>query len=292
VRSTLTPERAPMTFRLANIAGRAALVEGDRWYDVHAVSAGTVGPDPMAAIARYADLHDLAAQLYGMEPAGALADVTLDAPVPRPVNCFGIGLNYGSHAAEAGIDTSTAPAAPVVFTKFPTCISAPDADVVLEGDAVDYEVELVAVIGNGGKDIPVDQAWSHVAGVTGGQDISDRALQFAAKPAHFDLGKSRDTYGPIGPFLVSPDAFDDPDDIRLTCAVNGDGRQDASTRDMIFSVPQLVAYLSSILTLHPGDMIFTGTPDGVGMGSGQLLRAGDIITSTVEGVGTFTNRCV
>lgn len=281
-----------MTFRLATIAGRAALVHDDRWYDLHAVSDGAIGPDPMAAIARSADLHDLAAQLDGFEPGGSLADVVLDAPVPRPVNCFGIGLNYRAHAAESGIDTSSEPMAPVVFTKFPTCISAPGTDVALEGDAVDYEIELVVVIGAGGKDIAVDDAWSHVAGVTGGQDISDRALQFAAKPAHFDLGKSRDTYGPIGPVLVSPDAFADPEDITLTCEVNGERRQHASTKDMIFSVPQLVAYLSSVLTLGPGDMIFTGTPDGVGLATGDYLVPGDVITSTVEGVGTFTNRCV
>lgn len=281
-----------MTFRLASISRRAALVHDGRWYDVHAVSDGAIDPDPMAAIARAADLHDLAAQLDGFEPGGSLADVTLDAPVPRPVNCFGIGLNYRSHAAEAGVDTSTGPKAPVVFTKFPSCISAPDTDVVLESDTADYEVELVVVIGTGGKDIAVDDAWSHVAGVTGGQDISDRALQFAATPPHFDLAKSRDTYGPIGPVLVSPDAFDDPDDITLTCEVNGERRQHASTRDMIFSVPRLIAYLSSILTLRSGDVIFTGTPDGVGMATDQLLGPGDVITSTVEGVGTFTNRCV
>lgn len=278
-----------MPFRFANVAGRAALVQGDDHFDLETLSGGELGPDPMSALARTERLHELAADLSEAEPTGRLADVVLGPPAPRPVNCFGIGLNYRAHAAESGI---AEPEAPVVFTKFPTCISPPDSDVVLDGDAVDYEVELVVVIGPGGKDIPAAQAWSHVAGVTAGQDISDRALQFASKPPHFDLGKSRDTYGPTGPVLVSPDSFDDPDDIGLECAVNGERRQKATTAGLIFSVPVLIEYLSSILTLQPGDLIFTGTPDGVGMATGQLLRPGDVITTTVEGVGTMTNRCV
>lgn len=279
-----------MTFRLANVDDRAVLVDGDAYHDLEACSGGALGPDLMAAVAAHRQLHDLAAGLGGRAPDGRLAEVELGAPVPRPTNVFAIGLNYRSHAAESGFTDE--PAAPVVFTKFPTCVCAPGTDVVLEADSVDYEVELVVAIGTPGKDIAAADAWSHVAGVTIGQDISDRALQFAAKPPHFDLAKSRDTYGPIGPVLVSPDAFDDPDDITLTCEVNGERRQHASTKDMFFGVPALVAYLSSILTLRAGDLIFTGTPDGVGMARRELLRAGDVITSTVEGVGSFTNRCV
>ncbi|MFP5321743.1 MAG: fumarylacetoacetate hydrolase family protein [Acidimicrobiia bacterium] len=279
-----------MTFRLANVDGRAVLVDGDAYHDLEACSGGAVGPDPMAAVAAHGRLHELAAGLADRTPEGRLADVELGPPVPRPTNVFAIGLNYRAHAAESGM--ADEPAAPVVFTKFPTCICAPGTDVALEAESVDYEVELVVAIGTGGRHIAAADAWSHVAGVTAGQDISDRALQFAAKPPHFDLAKSRDTYGPIGPVLVSPDAFDDPDDITLTCEVNGERRQHASTSDMFFGVPALIEYLSGILTLRPGDLIFTGTPDGVGMARGQLLRPGDVITSTVEGVGTFTNRCV
>jgi 2-keto-4-pentenoate hydratase/2-oxohepta-3-ene-1,7-dioic acid hydratase in catechol pathway len=275
---------------MAVVGGRAVLVHDGSYHDLEAASSGALGPDPMAAVADHRRLHDVAAGLADRAPDGALADVALGAPVPRPRNVFAIGLNYRAHAAESGMTQE--PAAPVVFTKFPSCICAPGTDVVLEAERVDYEVELVVVIGTGGKGIAASDAWSHVAGATGGQDISDRDLQFAATPAHFDLAKSRDTYGPIGPVLVSPDAFADPDDITLTCEVNGERRQHASTRDMFFDVPTLVAYLSSILTLHPGDLIFTGTPAGVGMARGEMLRPGDVITSTVEGVGSFTNRCV
>lgn len=278
-----------MTFRFANVAGRAALVHGDHYFDLAHLTDADLGPDPQAALAHTDRLHELAAGLDDATPTGSLSDVVLGAPVPRPVNCFGIGLNYRSHAAESGM---AEPEAPVVFTKFPTCISPPNADVVLAGDAVDYEVELVVVIGPGGKDIPASEAWAHVAGVTAGQDISDRALQFAAKPPHFDLGKSRDTYGPVGPILVSPDCLPDPDDVGIECLVNGERRQKDRTSQLIFPVPVLIEYLSSILTLRAGDVIFTGTPDGVGMASGKLLTPGDVITTNVEGVGTMTNRCV
>ncbi len=183
------------------------------------------------------------------------------------------------------------PEVPLVFTKFPSCIVGPDADVELRSDTGDYEAELVVVIGVGGRDIAADDAWGHVAGLTGGQDISDRALQFAAKPPHFDMGKSRDTYGPIGPLLVSPDLLTDRDDVPIRCDVNGERRQTGSTAKLIFDVPALISYISSITTLAPGDIIFTGTPEGVGAVSGNFLQPGDTITTTLEGIGTLTNTC-
>ncbi len=276
-----------MTFQLANIAGRAALVSGADYYDLAEASKNTLGPDPMAAVARFEELH--AIDLNGLKRTGSVEDVTLDAPVPRPKNCFGIGLNYRSHVTEASMEV---PTTPVVFTKFPSCISAPNSDVEVVGAAIDYEAELVVVIGKGGRSIAAKDAWSHVAGLTAGQDISDRELQFAANPPHFDLGKSRDTYGPIGPFLVSTDSFANPDDIALECRVNGEVRQSATTAQLIFDVPFLVEYLSGILTLSPGDLIFTGTPEGVGITTGGLLKPDDVIETTIAGIGTLKNRCV
>jgi len=192
-----------MSFRLANVDDRAVLVDSDdNYYDLATISRGDVGPDLMEAIGTTARLHELDAGLSSHEPAGQLADAVLGAPVPRPRNSFGIGLNYAGHVAEGGGEI---PESPVIFTKFPSCIVGPNSDVVLNSTAADYEAELVVVIGAGCRNVSRDAAWDHIAGVTGGQDISDRALQFAAKPPHFDMGKSRDTYGPTGPVLVSPD---------------------------------------------------------------------------------------
>ena len=147
------------------------------------------------------------------------------------------------------------------------------------------------MIGRGGRNIGREDAWNHVGGLTAGQDVSDRALQFAAEPPHFDLGKSRDTYGPIGPVVVSTDSFDDPGDLLITCDVNGERRQEDRTSNLLFDVPALVSYLSDILSLHPGDLIFTGTPEGVGAASLRFLVDGDVITTTIEGIGTMTNPC-
>jgi 2,4-diketo-3-deoxy-L-fuconate hydrolase len=277
-----------MTFRLANINNRAALVEGDNYFDLATISEQAIGPDPMHAVAETSELHELASRLSEFEPTGSLADIQLGPPVPRPRNSFAVGLNYQSHVNEADME---APVAPLVFSKFPSCIVGPTADVELRCEAGDYEAELVVVIGRAGRDIPAAGAWDHVAGVTVGQDISDRALQFAAKPPHFDLGKSRDTYGPIGPFLISPDLLVDRDDLAITCDINGERRQTGTTANLIFDVPALIAYISTIVTLEPGDLIFTGTPEGVGAIQGKFLAPGDIITTTIDGIGTLINTC-
>jgi len=278
-----------MGFRLANVDGRAALVLGDDYYDLEAVSGGRIASDPMAALAVCDQLSEIAAGLDAQTPTGRLADAKLGPPSPRPANSFGIGLNYRNHAEEGGMPI---PDAPLVFAKFPSCIAGPDDDVLLRSDYVDYEGELVAVIGRTAKDVPVEHAWDHVAGLCVGQDISDRPKQFTSAPPQFNLGKSFDTYGPIGPVLISPDELASRDAMELTCEVNGEVRQKDSTGDLIFDVPTLVSYLSGILTLLPGDVIFTGTPGGVGVFQNKLLKDGDVITTTIEGLGTITNRCV
>jgi 2-keto-4-pentenoate hydratase/2-oxohepta-3-ene-1,7-dioic acid hydratase in catechol pathway len=183
------------------------------------------------------------------------------------------------------------PTNPLVFTKFPSCLVGPTSDIEMRSDGVDYEVELVFVIGTGGKDIDRENAWSHVAGVTVGQDISDRFAQFAAQPPHFDLGKSFDTFGPIGPFVYSTDHFTDLNNFVMETRVNDEVRQSDSTKNLIFDVPFLIEYLSRITTLTPGDIIFTGTPDGIGATQGKFLKDGDVVTSTIEGIGTLTNVC-
>jgi 2-keto-4-pentenoate hydratase/2-oxohepta-3-ene-1,7-dioic acid hydratase in catechol pathway len=257
-------------------------------YDLERHGGGRFSADPMRAIARHGALHAVAAALPPT-PDAPLGSATLGVCVPRPQKIFGIGLNYRSHAEEAGMEV---PQAPVVFTKFPSCLNGPAGDVVLHGPTSDWEAELVVVIGTCARDVTREAALDVVAGFTCGQDVSERMMQFAAKPPHFDLAKSYDTYGPIGPAIVSLDQFADPGDLRITCDVNDRRRQDARTSDLIFDVPALIAYLSAVCTLEPGDLIFTGTPSGVGSMSGTFLAPGDTITTTIEGIGTITNRCV
>ncbi len=278
-----------MGFRLANVDGRAALVSGDHYYDVAGISDGSLSSDPMKTLGHPSRLATLGATLDGHEPTGAVADVTLGPPVPTPRNVYGIGLNYLDHAAEGSMEV---PKNPLVFTKFPSCIVGPTAEVELRSDYCDYEGELVVVIGRGGRDIAAADAWDHVLGVTVGQDVSDRKVQFAAKPPHFDLGKSFDTFGPIGPVLVTVDELGDPGDLRIVTRVNGEELQNDVVANMVFDVPTLIAYISQITTLATGDMIFTGTPAGVGAVAGRYLADGDVIETTIEGIGTMTNRCI
>lgn len=277
-----------MGFRLANVSDRGVLVVGDSYYDIAELSGGEIGSDPMQALVNVDRLSDLAREARSATPSGALADATLGPPVPRPQKVFGVGLNYREHAKETG---AAIPEIPLVFTKFPSCLVGPTADVELRGDGCDHECELVVVIGRGGKDIARDSAWDSIAGLTCGQDISDRPVQRAANPPQFSLGKSFDTFGPIGPVVVSPDEVPDRDDVALVTEINGTMRQDGRTADMIFDVPELVSYLSRITTLGPGDLIFTGTPSGVGVAEGRFLADGDVITTRIEGIGTMTNSC-
>ena len=292
---TMNPERksakiAPMTFRFANIAGRSALVDSsDGWHDLETVSGGEVSSDPMTALHSAEALHRFSALLKPEAANGTLATANVLAPVPHPRNSLAIGLNYKAHAAESSMEL---PEYPLTFTKFPSCIVGPTADIELRSENGDYEVELVVVIGRKAREVPAESAWDYVLGLTVGQDISDRKLQFAAKPPHFDLGKSRDTYGPMGPVLVSTDSFADPNNVTLTCTVNGEQRQHDTSANLIFTIPTLIAYLSSIMTLDVGDVIFSGTPEGVGAAKSRFLRPGDVIVSTIEGIGTLTNTCV
>lgn len=276
-------------FRLANVGGRASLVRNDNYFDLETLSGSRLSSNLMAAMKHPDQLATLSASLDDQTPTGALADVVLGPPVPAPQKSFGIGLNYKNHAAESDMEL---PENPVVFTKFPSCIVGPTADVELRSEGCDYEGELLVVIGPGGKDIALGDAWGHVLGLMVSQDISDRPAQFMAKPPQFNLGKSFDTFGPIGPVLVSTDEVPNRDDLHLTTTINDEVRQDDTTANLIFDVPTLVSFLSSITTLVPGDVIFTGTPAGVGAAQRKYLKDGDVITTTIDGLGTMTNRCV
>lgn len=276
-------------FRLLNVAGRAALAHDGGWYSLARLTGDESWSDPMVAVARHEQLHDVHRSLPGTEPDGPLPDAVLGPPVPRPSQVFGIGLNYRDHAAEGGM---AVPESPLVFTKFPSCIAGPTDEVPLCGSTVDWEAEIVVAIGRTARHVPVEQAWSHVAGLMLGQDISDRQLQMAGERPQFNLAKSFAGYGPTGPALVSTDALADRDDVALWCDIDGERMQSGRSSQMIHPIPRLVAYLSSICTLSPGDLIFTGTPDGVGMARGRFLTPGTVITTGAEGLGELRNRCV
>jgi 2,4-diketo-3-deoxy-L-fuconate hydrolase len=276
-------------FRLINHAGRAALEIDGQHHDLARLSGDPSLSDPMVAIERHRDLHEIAQRATPDTADGPVEPAQLGPCVPRPQKVFGIGLNYSDHAAESNLSL---PPAPLAFTKFPSCLVGPTADVELSGDSVDWEVELVVAIGTAGRNIAGESAWDHVAGLTLGQDISDRKVQLLGTPPQFSLGKSFDTFGPIGPALVSVDSFANPDDIGLWCEISGERMQDGRSKDLIFDVPALISYLSTICTLVPGDLIFTGTPSGVGAGRGRFLTEGDVIHSGAEVIGTLTNSCV
>jgi 2-keto-4-pentenoate hydratase/2-oxohepta-3-ene-1,7-dioic acid hydratase in catechol pathway len=277
--------------RVGNLAGRLVIVTGAGAIDVESASGGRFGPEPQAVYDHWAEFAGWAA---GADDAAAqpYEPTELGGPAPAPRQSFGIGLNYRDHVAESGL---TVPDQPSVFTKFPSCITGPHSDVVLPpGGHTDWEVELVAVIGTTARHVSEAAAWSHVAGLTVGQDISERISQLAGSPAQFSLGKSFPGFGPTGPWLVTVDEFANPDDLELGCSVNGDQMQQARTSYLIISVPQLIAKLSAVVTLLPGDIIFTGTPAGVGMGRDpqRWLAPGDEVVSYVEGIGELRQRFV
>ena len=277
-----------MGFRLANVDGRAVLVVGDGVYDLERATAGRLGPDATAAVGAGDALHEVAATLTGSRPDLLATEVTFGPPVPHPPNIFGIGVNYRGHAAETG---RALPTVPLVFAKFTSCLAGPTATVELASETTDYEAELVLVIGRTARNVRREDAWDVVAGVMVGQDVSDRGLQNAGERPQFSLGKSHDGYGPTGPYVVSADLLDDRDALSVRCTVNGEVRQQDTTANLVFDVPALVAYLSSMLTLQPGDLVFTGTPEGVGLPTGNFLRPGDVVETVIGGVGTLRNVC-
>lgn len=277
--------------RVANLAGRAVLIDGDRAVDVHAASAGRFGP---ALPGIYAEWEAFAA--WARTATGAVDGVLfdrrdLDAPSPAPSQVFAIGLNYRDHAAETGLD---APAAPPTFTKFASCLTGPETDLTLPTDTVDWEVELVAVVGREATGVDAADAWSYIAGLTVGQDFSERTSQMAGPAPQFSLAKSFPGFGATGPWLVTPDEFADRDDLAIECAIDGETVQSGRTAQMMFPVAELVAHLSAVCTLRPGDLIFTGTPAGVGVGRNpqRFLAPGNVVTSCIEGIGALVQRCV
>ncbi|MGV9350232.1 fumarylacetoacetate hydrolase family protein [Streptomyces spiralis] len=274
--------------RIANLNGRLAVTAPGGAIDIAEASAGTFGPDPQGVYDVWPDFVEWARDgLADCRPV-PYHSAQLRAPVPRPRQVFGIGLNYREHADESSMDV---PAEPTVFTKFPTAITGPSAVIDLPASTVDWEAELVVVIGRVAHRIQAADAWSHVAGVTVGQDLSERTRQLLPPVPQFSLGKSFPGFAPLGPEVVTVDELPNRDDLELGCAVNGEIVQRGRTKDMIFDVPTLVERLSAIVPLQPGDVIFTGTPSGVGHARNprRYLTPGDVLSTWVEGVGQLSN---
>jgi 2-keto-4-pentenoate hydratase/2-oxohepta-3-ene-1,7-dioic acid hydratase in catechol pathway len=280
--------------RIANLAGRLVLVtpDGTAALDVERASQGRFAADPQAV---YETWPAFTAWAAGIDLAAAtpFAAADLGAPAPAPRQVLAIGLNYAEHAAESGFDVPAEPT--VMFTKWPSCLTGPVTEVELpDGGHTDWEVELVAVLGRRAFRISAADAWDHVAGLTVGQDLSERILQAAGPSPQFSLAKSLPGFGPTGPWLVTPDEFGNPDDLELGCSVNGNQMQKGRTRDLVFSVPALLSALSRRLPLLPGDVVFTGTPAGVGLGRTPpaWLAPGDELVSYVTGIGELRQRFV
>ncbi|WP_460062452.1 fumarylacetoacetate hydrolase family protein [Streptomyces sp. YKOK-I1] len=270
--------------RLGVLDGRAVLIRGDRAAGVRVASRGRLPSDPMELLEQWDMLRVLEASLSDEAYDIEVDPDALGAPVPRPRQVFAVALNYPPHAAEAGF---TPPDEPLVFTKFPTCLTGPRTTVELPEGKVDWEAELVAVIGRHAHRVSGERAWEAVAGLTIGQDLSERVSQLQGKPAQFSLGKSFPGFGPTGPVLVTPDEFDDPDDLEITALLNGEVVQHDRTKSMIFPVPELVARLSAVVPLLPGDLVFAGTPAGVGnrRTPPRYLTEGDELVTRIEGIG-------
>ena len=215
----------------------------------------------------------------------------LRAPIPDPGKVICIGLNYSDHAAESGMEP---PSEPVVFSKFGNTIIGSEEAIRLPVAVtqVDYEAELVVVIGRYGYCISKEKALEHVAGYMNGHDVSARDWQIGRPGKQWLLGKTPDTFAPIGPWLVTADEVADPHNLAVELRLNGETMQSGNTREFIFGVDELIAHLSQLITLEPGDVIFTGTPPGVGMGRDPQvwLKPGDVVEVEIEGLGVLTNR--
>lgn len=271
--------------RLGNQAGRAVLITDEGALDVAEASGGRFGPDPQALFDDWAGFADWAATASGSPVPFEVGE--LDAPVPRPRQVIAIGVNYTEHAAEAGYPDDSMP---ITFTKFPSSIVGPSHVVTLPSGNVDWEVELVVAISRVAHGVARADAWDHVAGVTIGQDLSERLVQNEGSRPQYSLGKSFTGFGPTGPWLVTPDDLPDRDDLAISCTLDGETMQSGRTSAMIYSVPILIERLSAIITLYPGDIIFSGTPAGVGNARTpkRFLQPHEVLVSTIEGIGSLT----
>ena len=277
--------------KLANIEGRACAAEGLRVLDLYDASGGELPADPMAYVTPTWMPH--VKELLGRAPAVDYREVTLEsfgAPVPRPDKILAVALNYRSHAAESHREV---PDEPAVFAKLTSSLCGPyDAVEVPEGcSMIDYEAEVVVVIGQTMRGVPASEVWSHIAGVTAGQDISDRFEQRRPPLGQFSLAKSYDTFSPVGPVMATVDEFADLNAITVVGRVSGHEVQRGTTEQLIYSIPDLLAWTCRYVTLEPGDLVFTGTPEGVGSRREPplYLTDGMVLETEIPEVGLMRN---
>lgn len=279
-----------VTFTQEGRARLGAWIAGDQIVDLHA--ANNAIPDSMLAFLQAGEsAHKLAEHVVSNVPQTAiypLAQVTLNAPVPRPGKIICIGLNYRDHAAESG---QAVPDFPTVFAKYASCVIGPDQPIEIPRvtEQVDYEAELAFVIGKPARHVAEFNALSYVAGYVPFHDVSARDYQ--TRTSQWTLGKTFDTFGPMGPALVTRDEIPDPQTLGISLSINGEVLQHSNTRELVFTVQKLVTILSSVMTLEPGDLVSTGTPSGVGAARTpkRWLRAGDVVRIEISGLGVLSN---
>jgi 2-keto-4-pentenoate hydratase/2-oxohepta-3-ene-1,7-dioic acid hydratase in catechol pathway len=254
--------------------------------------AGIVTGDQVAGLG--ADMISVISSGTAPAPTGpsyALKDVKLLAPIPRPPKLICVGLNYRDHAAETNLEI---PKVPTIFNKFPSVVIGPSDSIVLPkvSERPDYEAEFAFVIGRGGRYIPAAQAMQHVFGYTIVNDVSARDFQMAT--SQWLMGKTFDTFAPMGPCIVTADEIADPHSLDIWLEVNGERLQNSNTRELIFRIPELIEFISKVVTLESGDVVITGTPAGVGFARKppRFLKPGDQVSIYVQGVGILTNRVV
>lgn len=284
--------------RLATIetwAGpRAALLVGDSFLDIHATDANLPGNVRQILGGGIEMLNAVAQLAQHPKPVTYPADkVKYHAPVVDPRKIVCVGLNYKDHAAESG---SPIPKEPILFSKFPTALIGHGESIILPkvSHEVDFEAELVIVVGKQGRHLTADNALEHVAGYAVGHDVSARDWQLKKDGKQWMVGKTFDTFAPIGPLLVTKDEVPNPHSLPIRLRLNGQLMQNSITSQMIFSVAELLVYLSQVFTLEPGDLIFTGTPPGVGVARKPpvFLKDGDVVEVEIEGLGLLRNPIV
>ena len=275
--------------KIARIDGRAHLIDdsgdGIRAIDIESSSGGKFSESTKTLLSQIDELRAWSSCLDWDADSYRVESKSLQTPIPDPSQILAVGMNYQDHADEVHI---AAPDSPAIFTKFVSSLVGAEMEVRLPSMSVDWEVELVAIIGVGGRDIPRQEAWEHIVGYSVGQDLSCRKLQFAASSSpQFSLGKSYEGFAPIGPWITDAQEIDAPDQLDMSCQRGDEVLQQGSTQNLIFDIPALIEHFSSVLELRTGDLIFTGTPDGVGFGREpkEFLQPGDTLTSSISGLG-------